>query len=83
MAHPGAIGDDRSGPVAESFPRESGASLYILVQIQAGPPLFALTGVAQPRETGAAKRVRRSWSEAKALTDWGRAEAPCATADRA
>ncbi len=46
MAHPGAIGDDRRGPVAESFPRESGASLYILVQVQAGPPRFALTGYA-------------------------------------
>jgi len=42
MAHIGAIGDDRRGPVAESFfPRESGASLFILVQIQAGPPAFA------------------------------------------
>src|SRR5260370_23153406 len=46
MAQLRAIGDDGRGPVAESLPRESGASLYILVQIQAGPPRFALTGYA-------------------------------------
>jgi hypothetical protein len=40
MAAPALIGDDRIGPVAE-WPRGSGASLFILVQIQAGPPAFA------------------------------------------
>jgi len=35
------MGDDRPGPVAE-WPRGGGASLFILVQIQAGsPPAFA------------------------------------------
>jgi hypothetical protein len=29
------------GPVAERFKREGGASLFILVRIQAGPPAFA------------------------------------------
>jgi len=38
VAHRGVIGDDRDGPVAEGFPRESGASFFILVRIQAGPP---------------------------------------------
>ena len=42
--------------------------LFILVQIQAGPPRFALTGYAwrSHAETVRAKRVRRSLSEAKA-----------------
>jgi hypothetical protein len=34
------IGDNRLGPVAEAQ-RESSASLFILVQVQAGPPAFA------------------------------------------
>ncbi len=53
-------------------PRESDASLFILVQVQAGPPRFALTGYAwrSHAETVRAKRVRRSWSEAEAKTDW-------------
>jgi hypothetical protein len=54
MAHAGVIGDDRPGPVAESFPRESGASLFILVQIQAGPPAFALAGYAWRSHAGLA-----------------------------
>src|SRR5260370_16397124 len=36
--------------------------------------------VAQPRETGGAKRVRRSWGEAETETGWGRPQAPSATA---
>jgi hypothetical protein len=40
MAHAGVIDDHRLGPVAEAR-RENGASFYILVQIQAGPPVFA------------------------------------------
>ena len=42
--------------------------LFILVQIQAGPPRFALTVYAWRShvETVRAKRVRRSLSEAKA-----------------
>jgi len=38
VAHGAVIGDDEDGPVAEGFPRESGASFFILVRIQAGPP---------------------------------------------
>jgi len=34
------IDDHRLGPVAEAR-RENGASFFILVQIQAGPPAFA------------------------------------------
>jgi hypothetical protein len=35
------MGEDRLGPVAER-PRKSGATLFILVQVQAGsPPAFA------------------------------------------
>ena len=47
--------------------------LLILVQIQAGPPRFALTGYAwrSHAETVRPKRVRRSLSEANAKTDWG------------
>jgi hypothetical protein len=89
------MGEDGRGPVAEKRRRESNASLFILVQVQAGPPAFAreasarlpaeafgegglvtasygwqatfaLTGYAQPRRTGGAKRVRRSLSQAKA-----------------
>ena len=40
--------------------------LFILVQIQAGPPRFALTGYAWRSQAGGAKRVRRSLSKAKA-----------------
>jgi hypothetical protein len=40
MAASALIGDDRIGPVAEC-PRRGGASLFILVQVQAGPPAFA------------------------------------------
>jgi hypothetical protein len=57
MAQAWVIGDDRRGPVAESFPRESGASFFILVQIQAGPPRFALRatrGAATPGRQGKA-----------------------------
>jgi hypothetical protein len=57
MAPAGAIGDDRRGPVAESFPRESGASLFILVQIQAGPPRFALAGYAWRSHAGPAGKA--------------------------
>jgi hypothetical protein len=35
------MGEDGRGPVAEKRRRESSASLFILVQIQAGPPAFA------------------------------------------
>jgi len=35
------IGNDAFGPVAEWRRRESGATLYILVQFQAGSPAFA------------------------------------------
>jgi len=53
------ISHDRRGPVAESIPRESSASLYILVQIQAGPPAFAapqlrLSKPAKPEASGPA-----------------------------
>jgi hypothetical protein len=41
MALPAAMGNDRLGPVAEWRRRESGATLFILVQIQAGSPTFA------------------------------------------
>lgn len=46
--------------------------LFILVQIQAGPPRFALTGYAWRghAETVRAKRVRRSWRAAQAKTDF-------------
>jgi hypothetical protein len=37
---------DERGPVAEKRRRESIALLFILVQVQAGPPRFALTGYA-------------------------------------
>jgi hypothetical protein len=41
--------------------------LFILVQIQAGPPRFALKGYAWRSHAGRqAKRVRRSLSETKA-----------------
>jgi len=42
VAHGAVIGDDENGPVAEGFPRESGASFFILVRIQAGPPTLPL-----------------------------------------
>jgi len=45
------MGDDRNGPVAED-PRKNGASFFILVQIQAGPPRFALTGYAWRSRAG-------------------------------
>ena len=38
MAPCGMIGDHCSGPVAQQRRRGSGASLFILVQVQAGPP---------------------------------------------
>jgi hypothetical protein len=41
VAHACVMRNDANGPVAESFLRESGASFFILVQIQAGPPTFA------------------------------------------
>jgi hypothetical protein len=41
MALPAAMGNDHLGPVAESRRREDGATSFILVQIQAGPPAFA------------------------------------------
>jgi hypothetical protein len=41
MAHRPVIGDDPIGPVAECVDAKSSASLFILVQIQAGPPAFA------------------------------------------
>jgi len=41
VACAGLIGDDRIGPVAEMRRRGSSAMLFILVQIQAGPPAFA------------------------------------------
>jgi hypothetical protein len=60
VAHPGVIGNDLIGPVAEKRRRKSSASLFILVQIQAGPPTFAAS---RPRLAGqpvAAKVARRS-----------------------
>jgi len=41
MACARPMGNDAPGPVAERRRRESGATLYILVQIQAGSPAFA------------------------------------------
>jgi len=41
MASAEAISNDGFGPVAEWRRRESGATLYILVQFQAGSPAFA------------------------------------------
>jgi len=52
MALAGAMGNDRLGPVAEWRRRESGATLFILVQIQAGSPRFALTGYAWRSHAG-------------------------------
>lgn len=45
MAGTHPIGNDRIGPVAE-WPRGSGATLFILVQVQAGSPRFAPMGYA-------------------------------------
>ena len=47
--------------------------LFILVQIQAGPPRFALTGYAwrsHAKIMRSERVVRRSWSEAEEKTDW-------------
>ena len=41
MALLAAMGNGGDGPVAEWRRRESGATLFILVQIQAGSPAFA------------------------------------------
>jgi hypothetical protein len=46
MALPVTMGNDPLGPVAEWRRREDGATSFILVQIQAGSPRFALTGYA-------------------------------------
>jgi len=51
---PDLIGDDRPRPGGGTLQRESGASLFILVRIQAGPPRFALTGYAWRSHAGPA-----------------------------
>jgi hypothetical protein len=54
MALACAMGNGGDGPVAEWRRRESGATLFILVQIQAGSPAFArfasYGSASQPRQ---------------------------------